>query len=189
MSLTSHENALLSSCTFEVDVAEEANVVLIVPCNWQPQWSAESGVTNNTACVRWLDRAYELMRTWTGEDPNHTHATTHERHRLVLVANGTCDFVFGGVPRPFIGLRDGLSPRYGTNGWFGWIAHELSHDFFHAQRYNTGRSIWGEGMCDYSRYHVLSANGMPNAAAEWELSLSVDPPDKYGSSGFLGADV
>ena len=54
MSLTSHENALLSSCTFEVDVAEEANVVLIVPCNWQPQWSAESGVTNNTGSSGFL---------------------------------------------------------------------------------------------------------------------------------------
>jgi len=170
--LTIYEDSIRQRCNPAPDIHEKAEIVLLWPPNWIPQWYGEPGVHAPSEMADWLEHAWEQMRQWTGFDPNVWHAGRNgERHRLVFACDGRRDFVFGGVTRPCIGLRDGRNPSAGSEEWFGWLCHELAHDFFHQQRVNTSQPRWGEGMCDYSRYCLLGTIGMPGAARHWEESL------------------
>ena len=179
--LTAYEDSIRQRCNPVPDAHETAEVALCWPSTWNVIWCEESGVHNPSEMAGWLERAWEQMRTWTNFDPNVWHAERNgERHRLVFACDGRRDFIVDRLPRPYIGLRDGQNPPAGSEDWFGWLCHELAHDFFHQQGVNTGRTIWGEGMADYSRYHLLATMGMSGTARRWEESLQrAAPTDRY----------
>lgn len=181
MVLSTFEHSLNQQSKGYSQVIEQPDVVLVWPSSWQPDWYGESSVNNPQDMAVWLNNAFATMRNMTQIDPNSFHQKScRARHRLVFVQNGNSDFVFGGVQRPYIGLRDGKSPVAGTEDWFGWLLHELSHDFFHQQNFNTDSGDWGDGMCDFSRYHLLLSLGMPIAAANWLQQIqNASPDNKY----------
>ncbi len=169
-------------------VAEQTNVVLFWPLIWSAvEWYGESGVTGVEPLTNWLERAYVQMVGWRQMDPNgHYELKNGDRHRLAFVCNGKRDFQYGGVRRPYIGLPDRIEPRVGSKDWFGWLCHELSHDFFHEPRLGPDAEEWGDGLCDYFRYQLLRSLGMPRAAQEFhEIVVSAQPTDSYGQPAKL----
>ncbi len=109
------------------------------------------------------------MIAWTEFDPNRYYSCKNGvSDRFAFVCNGERDFVFGGaLPRPYVGLRDGRDPKCGSKDWFGWLCHELSHDFLHEPRFCPDLEKWGDGLCDYFRCKLLSALGMEEAAGRF----------------------
>jgi len=186
MSLSFFENNLANQSIDNYQVVEQSDVVLIWPQQWQPNWSTESQVNNCDEMAQWLNTAFGTMRNWTNVNPNTIYLKRNGVwDRLIFVYNGKSDFIFG-VPRPYIGLRDGKSPLPGTEDWFGWLLHELSHDFFHEQPFNIGLGDWGDGTCDYSRYHLLVSLGMSKAATNWMQHIQGSSPnDRYGEPARL----
>lgn len=87
----------------------------------------------------------------------------------MFVHDGMLDYNYGGnLARPVIGLRD-LS-GVGSEDWFGWLTHELCHEFLLRFREVTGTpedNAWHEALCDYLRYWLLKESGMPEAAKNW----------------------
>lgn len=158
--LSAYEERIRRQCSVSPNVHERNGIVLFWPPGWVPNWDAGFEVHDDSGMADWLERAWEQMRIWTHNDPNEWHARRNgERHRLVFTCDGKGDFIVDTLPRPYIGLRDGRDPPVGSEDWLGWLCHELSHDFFHGQRVNTGPSSWGEGMCDYSRFQLLQTIG------------------------------
>ena len=179
--MSAHEQALLAQCPQPTLILPQSEIVVMVPQDWPAKWHAEAGIHDLDGLSSWLNAAYVHMRQWTGVDPNQNHyRRTGERNRLAFAATGKGDFVFRGEARPYVGLRNGRDPLFGSEDWVGWLCHELSHDFFHDQHFNVGRTEWGEGMCDYSRYHLLRELGLKVAAENWEkVLLNGSPRDKY----------
>jgi hypothetical protein len=135
----------------------------------------------------WLEKAFQLSARWTRFDPNDHYARRNgENIRLIFVHNGSADFDFGGK-RPLIGLRDLKNPPAGSEDWFGWLAHELSHDFWHEHpAFQRVKEVWGEGMCDYERYSLLLSMGLPEAARHWNQSLQeAHLDDRYRGGAWM----
>ncbi|MGB9408372.1 MAG: hypothetical protein WCA89_12600, partial [Terracidiphilus sp.] len=183
--MTPYENTLHQVCLNQgghsgVQVHESTEVILFWPDGWTPQWYVESQVSTPAGMVQWLDKAYQTMVGWTDVNPNdHYQRKNGVRNRLCFVCNGKGDFVFGGVLRPYIGLRDGRNPVAGSEDWFGWLCHELAHDFFHEPRLVQDFEPWGDGMCDYSRTNLLMELGMPVASTRFKNS-NIQRSDRYG---------
>ena len=201
MALTDYEEDLRQSCFIcgghcTVTTHEYENALLFWPDTWLPQWYEESGVKDVRELACWLDRAYQQMTAWTEFDPNEYYSCKNDmRHRLAFVCNGKWDFQFENdrgepLPRPYIGLRDGQDPKCGSEDWFewfGWLCHELSHDFLHEPRLGPDAAEWGEGLCNYFRCKLLSALGMVQAADDFECRY-VTPAaenDKYNQPAKL----
>ena len=137
----------------------------------------------------WLETAFRFSARWTRFDPNDHYARRNgENIRLIFIHNGSGDFAFGGK-QPFIGLRDLKNPLAGSEDWFGWLAHELSHDFWPEHpAFQRVKEVWGEGMCDYERYSLLLNMDMPEAARHWNQSLQeahLDDRSRGGAWMFL----
>jgi hypothetical protein len=162
-------------------IVQRENIILVWPRAWKPAWYGESKAQTPDDLADYLELAYRLMARWTNHDPNAHYAERNkERARLIFIYSGDSDFVFGGA-RPYIGLRDGTNPVAGTEDWFGWLAHEMSHDFWHEHPvFQKVKEPWGEAMCDYSRYYILLNCGMPEAAFRWRaVCESAAPTDRY----------
>ena len=188
--LSSHEAWAVGTVREPSTVFLREHVILVWPKDLPVQWYDESRVNGPDAMADWVETAYRFSARWTRFDPNGHYARRNgDRHRLVFVRNGSSDFVFGGVKRPLIGLRDLKNPPAGSEDWFGWIAHELSHDFWHEHpAFERVKSPWDEAMCDYHRHALLLNMGMPKAAANWEQVLRRAPAnDAYrgGARVFL----
>lgn len=205
MGLTDYENDLLQECLSlgshsSPTPYETQNTVLFWPTGWPgPErsasssretspWYSESGVNQASDLACWLERVYEQMCEWMDFNPNeHYSCKNGMRHRLAFVCNGKEDFQLENdrgepLPRPYIGLRDGDKPtKCGEEDWFGWLCHELSHDFLHEPRLGPDAACWGEGLCDYFRCKLLSALRMNQAAANFEQRIKscTAPDDKY----------
>ncbi len=176
--LSAHEQSIVDGAGEPSDVLCREHIILVWPKDLRPVWYAESRVNSPAKMADWLEKAYFLSMFWTRFDPSgHYRERNHESSRLVFIHNGQGDFVFGGK-RPFIGLRDLKGPRPGSDDWFGWLIHEMSHDFWHEHSaFSRVRQPWGEAMCDYMRYSVLLYMGMRQAAARNEKVLRKAPPD------------
>jgi hypothetical protein len=172
------EQAVLATAREPVEVIAREHIILAWPKDLKPQWCEEAKVTNPQQMADWLERAYQLSAQWTRFDSNAHYARRNQENiRLIFIHNGSSDFVCGGR-RPFVGLRDLKQPPAGSGDWFGWLMHELSHDFWHEHpAFARVKNRWGEGMCDYERYWLLLRLGMPNAARRWDESLQQARPD------------
>jgi len=182
MALTDYENGLLSQCRncgghSSVTVYERDDIVLFWPHSWVEQPNQAPGVTGVTDTASWFQAAYRQMCEWRQLDPNEYYLRENGvRQRLVFACNGKKDFQIEDcrrepLLRPYIGLRDGKSPTYGSNDWFGWLCHELSHDFLHKPRLGPDAEHWGDGLCDYFRCKLLAAQGMDDAAVQFEHAI------------------
>jgi hypothetical protein len=176
--LSSIEQELVNKAREPANVICREHIILVWPRHLEPRWYRESRVTNPNQMADWLEKVYQLSARWTRFDPNKHYAErNHEPARLVFLHSGDRDFVFGGK-RPFIGLRDLKDPPVGTEDWFGWLIHELSHDFWHEHPvFERVKNPWGEAMCDYHRYELLLHLDMRQAAARWLQHLRQAPPD------------
>jgi hypothetical protein len=176
--LSSEEKKLVDAAREPAKVICREHIILVWPKDLTPRWYPEARVSSPERMADWLEQAYRLSALWTRFDPNaHYSKRNHESIRLVFVHNGASDFVFGGK-RPYIGLRDLENPPAGSEDWFGWLTHELSHDFWHEHpAFERVKNPWGEAMCDYERYSLLLHLGMRRAAARWEQNLRQAPSD------------
>ncbi|MDD5772979.1 MAG: hypothetical protein PHX78_05880 [bacterium] len=166
MSLSCFENNIANQSIKTHQIVEKSDIVLIWPQEWQSNMGPQ--VNNCEDMAQWLNTAFNIMHSWTSVDPNVIYMKRNSvRDRLIFVYNGSNDFIFGNF-RPYIGLRDGISPLLGTEDWFGWLLHELSHDFFHGNLFVDQKinniDVWRDGMCDYSRYYLLLDLKMKKAA-------------------------
>jgi hypothetical protein len=181
------EQAVAATAREPATVIIREHIVLVWPNDLKPEWYAESQVRNVAGMADWLETAFCFSARWTRFDPNDYYARRNgENIRLIFVHNGSSDFNFGGK-RPFIGLRDLKNPTAGSEDWFGWLAHELSHDFWHEHpAFKRVKEVWGEGMCDYERYSLLLNMGMPNAARRWNQALQdAQPDDRYRGGAWM----
>ena len=194
MTLTNHEENLRQECYTcgghsVVTVYETVNTVLFWPGGWSPQWYQESGVNQVSGVASWLERAYEQMCEWMAFEPNEYYLRKNGvRHRLAFVCNGESVFQAGRGPRPYIGLGKGEKPCWhGSEDWFGWLCHELSHDFLHEPRLGPDAACWGNGLCDYFRCKLLHALGMKKAATNFERYTETHavPHNEYSSPAKL----
>lgn len=189
--LSPAEKDISASAREESTVHERNHIVLVWPKNLSVAWYPESKVRSPAQLADWLERCYSLSIEWFGIDPNRQlNAGKDERRRarLMFVHNGMRDYNFGGrLPRPVIGLRN-LS-GVGSEDWFGWLTHELSHEFLMRFPNVVGKdenNAWQEALCDYFRYWLLKETGMPTAAANWRERLRRSPRlDRYKG----GADI
>jgi len=155
-----------------------------------PSWDPESMIRDVHEASLWLGRAYIQMREWVQLDPNTHYASKNlARHRLCYACNGKEDFQVDGLQRPYVGLRCDDNAQVGTADWLGWLCHETAHDFFHEPRLTSDAEGWGDGLCDYSRYHLLRTLGMPQAAKQFRTKLACAPLNdkwKYPAKLLLG---
>jgi hypothetical protein len=187
-SLSSYEKSIVHTAKERSKIICRENIILVWPKNLKPEWQVESSVRSPQDMADWLETAYRFSARWTRFDPNQHYARGNgEYHRLAFVHNGTSDFIFGGLMRPYIGLRDLKDPPAGGEDWFGWLTHELSHDFWHEHpAFERVKGAWGEAMCDYERYSLLLNIGMPITAKNWEQVLQHAPPDdRYRGGAWL----
>jgi len=181
------EQAVVATAREPGTVILREHIVLDWPADLKPVWYAESQVHNPSEMADWLETAFRFSARWMRFDPNDHYARRNgENIRLIFVHNGDADFNFGGK-RPFIGLRDLKNPPAGSEDWFGWLAHELSHDFWHEHpAFERVKNVWGEGMCDYERYCLLLNMGMPEAARRWNQALQDAPlDDRYRGGAWM----
>jgi len=181
------EQAVVATAREPAAVIIREHIVLVWPKDLKPQWYAESQVHNPPELADWLETAFRFSARWMRFDPNEHYARRNgENIRLLFVHNGSGDFDFGGK-RPIICLRDLKDPVPGSEDWFGWLAHELSHDFWHEHpAFERVKQDWGEGMCDYERYCLLLNMGMPEAARRWSQSLQEgNPDDRYRGGAWM----
>lgn len=189
--LSSAESQIVSAALEESEVHERKHIVLVWPKNLRVGWYPESKVQGPGELADWLERCYSLSSQWLGIDPDqqlNAGKDGSQRARLIFIHNGMRDYNFGGkLPRPVIGLRD--LGGVGSEDWFGWLTHELSHEFFIRFPEVVGsseNSTWHEALCDYMRYWLLKGSGMPTAAANWrELCRKASRRDHYKG----GADI
>lgn len=188
MTMTDYEKNLWQECLTRgghqsVTPYKLSNIVLFWPECWVPEWYYETGIDKPRQVTDWLEKTYQQMKAWTRFNPNEYYSSKNGvRDRLALVCNGQRDFVFGGgLSRPYVGLRDGRDPKCDSKDWFGWVCHELSHDFLHEPRFCPDFEKWTEGLCDHFRCKLLSALGMKDAAAGFEADVMkalIDDPWK-----------
>ena len=164
------------------------HIVLVWPKDMAVNWYPESKVKGPEQLADWLEKCYMLSVGWLKIDPNkqlNRNKTSSQRARLVFVHNGMRDYNYGGtLPRPVIGLRD--FSGVGSEDWFGWLTHELSHEFFLRFPEVTGTpedNAWHEALCDYMRYWLLKESGMPQAARNWLGVLQKASPLDYYKGG------
>jgi hypothetical protein len=187
-SLSVHEQAIVEMAMEPSEIVCRKHIVLVWPKNLRPQWYEEAGVGSPQDMADWLETIYRFSAGWTRFDPNAYYAKNNGEYiRLAFVHNGHSDFIFSGLARPYIGLRDLKNPLAGSEDWFGWLTHELSHDFWHEHpEFKRVKGSWGEAMCDYERYSLLLNMGMPVAAKNQEQVLKNAPPDdKYRGGAWL----
>jgi hypothetical protein len=183
--LSSYEKSLIKTAMERSKIICREHIILVWPRDLKPNWQEESGVTSPQDLADWLETAYRFSASWTRFDPNRHYAKNNgEYHRLVFIHNGTSDYIFDGLMRPYIGLRDLKNPLAGSEDWFGWLTHELSHDFWHEHpAFERVKGSWGEAMCDYERYSLLLNIGMPVTAKNWEQVLQHAQPDDHYRGG------
>jgi len=176
--LGSGEQSVLATAREPAEVIAREHIILAWPKELNPQWYDEAKLSSPQQMANWLEKAYRLSAQWMRFDPNAHYALRNKENiRLIFIHNGSSDFVFGGK-RPLIGLRDLKNPPAGSEDWFGWLTHELSHDFWHEHpAFARVKNHWGEAMCDYERYWLLLQLGLPEAARRWEESLRHARPD------------
>ena len=185
------EKSIAASALEKSVVCPQKHIVLVWPRDLRVKWYTESGVRDPRQLAEWLERCYCLAVRWLGVDPDRQLNAGRSRAksaRLVFIHNGMRDYNFGGrLPRPVIGLRD--LRGVGSEDWFGWLTHELSHEFFLRFPQIVGSSennAWHEALCDYMRYWLLKDSGMPAAAANWRQVLRrASRQDRYKG----GADI
>ena len=166
-------------------VRERKHIVLIWPADLKVKWYPESQVHDPGQLADWLEKCYMLCVGWLGIDPDRQLNAGKDpvrRARLIFIHNGMRDYNYGGeLPRPVIGLRD--LRGVGSEDWFGWLTHELSHEFFlrFPEAVATPENdAWHEALCDYMRYWLLKESGMPVAARHWRQILRrASPRDRY----------
>ena len=170
------ERLIIGTDLGPADIIARQNIILVWPKHLAPEWYTESRVSNPQQMADWLEAAYCFAAKWARFNPNDYYAFQNkERIRLVFLHNDASYFTFGGK-RPYIGLRQ--EPAVGSEDWFGFLAHEMSHDFWHEHpAFKRVKSPWGEAMCDYQRYALLLNTGMPEAAQRWERLLQRAAPD------------
>ena len=173
----SQSEAMIHAAALEKStVCEREHIVLVWPENLQVDWYPESGVRDPDQLADWLEKCYVLCVDWLKIDPNrqlNANKSGSMQARLMFIHNGMRDYNFGGkLPRPVIGLRD--LRGVGSEDWFGWLTHELGHEFF--LRFpevvsTSDNNTWHEALCDYMRYWLLKESGMPLAAEHWRKIL------------------
>ena len=189
--LTPAESELAATVREKSKAWGREHVVLVWPEEMPVSWYAESGVTGPDGLGGWLERCYRLCMDWLGIDPDkelNEGKEPGQKARLMFLHNGMGDYNFGGnLPRPVIGLRD--LDGAGSEDWFGWLTHELSHEFLLRFPEVTGTAAdnaWHEAFCDYLRFWLLKESGMPEAAARWLAVLkSASPQDQYRGGAAL----
>ena len=182
-------SALESSKSYPRD-----HIVLVWPESLDVSWYPESKAEGPEELADWLERCYGLCVSWLKIDPDrelNDGKGDSGRSRLVFIHNGMRDYNLGGsLPRPVIGLRD--FSGVGSEDWFGWLTHELSHEFllrFPSVVGTREDNEWHEALCDYLRYWQLKESGMPEAAAHWlEKLRQASPRDKYQGGAKLVMD-
>ena len=185
LTLTNAEADIAASAKEQSDTYGRNHIVLVWPKKMDVNWYPESKVTGPAQLADWLEKCYVLCTGWLGIDPNRqlNKDKTGSRHaRLMFIHNGMRDYNYGGnLPRPVIGLRD--FSGVGSEDWFGWLTHELSHEFLLRFPVVTGTpedNAWHEAFCDYLRYWLLKESGMPQAAEHWLKCLkNASPLDHY----------
>jgi hypothetical protein len=190
---SAQEIKMIANVKGPADVFERPHVILVWPRAWSPSWDAESGVTNPEQAADWIENAFVMMKSWTGYDPNQDYRFKFAQDsRLVFLFDGKHqDYIWSTMrngPR-FIALRDPHRIMLGSQDWFGWISHELSHDFWHNHpEIVNSKKVWGEGLCDFMRYQILLHQGMPVAADHERRRIqNARPNDVYlgGAKHFL----
>lgn len=183
--LSWYERRVIVTALENSKVITRKDIILVWPAAKNPNWCLEAHVHNPQEMADWLEKVYQFCARWTKFDPNEYYATRHRDHsRLIFIHNGKRDFVYGPGKRPYIGLRDLEDPPAGSEGWFGWLCHELSHDFWREHpAFKRVKAEWGEGMCDYHRLALLRSMGLPEAAARDESRIRKSRPDDR----YLGA--
>ena len=189
--LSAAEMKICASAREDSNHYERQHIVLVWPKKLQVNWYPESQVQNPEQLADWLEKCYTLCVGWFDIDPDrqlNADKKSARQARLVFIHNGMRDYNFGGkLPRPVIGLRD--LRGVGSEDWFGWLTHELSHEFFMRFPEVVGsneNNTWHEALCDYLRYWLLKESGMPVAAANWRERLRrASRRDKYKG----GADI
>lgn len=184
-SLSSVESNTAASAQEPSRTYAREHIVLVWPETMDVTWYPESRVNGPEQLADWLETCYGLCRGWLGIDPNrklNANKRVSQQARLIFIHNGMRDYNFGGVlTRPLIGLRD--FSGVGSEDWFGWLTHELSHEFFLRFPAVTGTpddNAWHEALCDYLRYWLLKESGMPQAAQRWrDLLKKASPQDPY----------
>jgi hypothetical protein len=187
-SLGIHEQSIVEMAAKPSEIICREHIILVWPKDLRPQWYEEAGVSGPEDMADWLETAYRFNARWSRFDPNAHYAKDNgEYSRLIFVHSGFSDFIFGGIARPYIGLRDLKNPPAGSEDWFGWLTHEMSHDFWHEHpEFKRVKETWGEAMCDYERYSLLLNMGMPVAAKNQEQVLkNASPDDRYRGGAWL----
>ena len=192
--LTAAERETVSTALEPSESYPRDHIVLVWPEKLDAAWYPESGVKGPDGLADWLETCYGLCRSWLKIDPDEQWNSGRDnarRARLVFVHNGMRDYNFGGtLPRAVIGLRDFAS--VGTEDWFGWLTHELCHDFLLLSPGVAGTpedNEWHEAICDYLRYWLLKDSGMPEAAGRWlDVLRRASPLDKYQGGAKLVMD-
>lgn len=183
--LSSVESSLSASAREQSTTHARDHIVLVWPKEMKVNWYPESKVDGPDQLADWLEKCYGLCIGWLGINPNaelNAGKTSSQRARLIFVHNGMRDYNLGGnLPRPVIGLRD--FSGVGSEDWFGWLTHELSHEFLLRFREVKGTpedNAWHEALCDYMRYWLLKESGMPRAAKNWRTKLrNASPMEPY----------
>ena len=170
------EQRISATALEKSEIHERKHIVLIWPAGLEANWYPESHVHDPGQLADWLEKCYTLCVDWLGIDPDrqlNAGKNSARRARLMFVHNGMRDYNYGGnLPRPVIGLRD--LRGVGSEDWFGWLTHELSHEFF--LRFPEvvaapENNVWHESLCDYMRSWLLKESGMPVAARHWRKIL------------------
>ena len=179
------ERRISETASEKFEIHERKHLVLIWPADLKVNWYKESRVHDPGQLADWLEKCYALCVDWLKIDPDrqlNAGKNSSRRARLLFIHNGMRDYNFGGeLPRPVIGLRD--LRGVGSEDWFGWLTHELSHEFF--LRFpevvaTAENNAWHEALCDYLRYWLLKESGMPVAAGHWrEILRRASPHDRY----------
>ena len=169
----------------ESNIYERKHIILVWPETLTVDWYFESNVQGPEQLADWLEQSYTLCTDWFKINPNeliNKGKSPRKQARLILIHNGMRDYNIGGeLPRPVIGLRD--LQGVGSEDWFGWLTHEIAHEFFCQLPElvnNSENNTWHEALCDYMRYWLLKETGMPKASLNWRKVLqSASRDDKY----------
>jgi hypothetical protein len=170
--LNAFEQYLVDTSGIATEVYARDQIILVWPKGFQPAtWAPTLKVENAGQMATLLDTAYAIYADWFQHDPNEfLRQPGKPRVRLVLRPGKTereghveweGDFRFPqpwgtetSVIRPYIGLRDPFRSEVGSEGWFGWLLHEMAHDFLHLKPLGMSPG-YGEGFCDFARYQAL----------------------------------
>jgi hypothetical protein len=186
--ITANEARMIHTAIGDSAVQARDHIILVWPRNLVTSWCEESTVKNPQQMADWLEDGYRFYMHWTRYDPNSSYQRESGSHdRLIFIYNGKSDFNFPSKQRPYVGLHDLQKPKPGSEDWFGWLAHEMAHDFWHEHPiFRRSKDQWGEAMCDYSRYYLLLNEGMPKEAQRFQGDLvSADVHDRYKGGAYM----